>query len=503
MKEQEQSMLDKIPTLFTDSILNFYYWNKWDNGMVGAISDSTNSGEYRFYKAKLDVSGNIVKPEDMNPQHYELVATGIIGYWLHYRPNEDRLATFDIKQEKTFENIFITYTDLKYKKYKDFQEKNDPSSHRRNLEREFYTEVILPIEEELNIQTKALFPFIRPSERQLIGAIMDEYMLFLKTRKESYDKEKDENMVSDSELRVLKYLETYDDSVLGDMPDYEFNVICDDLEKGGYIKVAWIEGHVPEAAELLDRGKLYLRRLEEGQNIVKKKAAARRKRTETKSSVNKKKGKRDETANDKPILELVIEGSYSQQRERLYKALLEDNFIDNMDVDDVKLLKLPKGALNNAKKEEKEQLLFNAALSNTANDVRIVWKGFQKELGYFIDKLHSRGKLKNHGGGIWQVTRAKFLIRKKYFIDDEHTGGKTKYTEVVEIPEGAFNSHNFGKSHPKLDSIISKLFPTIGEEINEDFNKFANKEADEENNAGEKLSNGYKETSHGSTYKRG
>lgn len=497
-KEKEQGMLDKIPTLFTDSILNFYYWNRWDNGMVGAISDSTNSGEYRFYKAKLDASDNIVQPEDMTPNHYEIVATGIIGYWLHYRPNNDRLATFDIKQDQTFANIFKTYTDLKFNKYKDYHEKNDPSSHRRNLESEFYTEVILPVEEDLNKQTKALFPFICPSERKLIGAIMDEYMLYLKTQKESYYMEKDKIMVNISELRVLKYWETYDDSVLEGMPDYEFNVVCDDLEKGGYIRVAWIEGHIPEGAMILDRGKLYLRRLEEIQNN--KKPTARRNKSESKSSVKKKKAIKVKPEVHKPMLELVTNDPSGKISELLYKALLENNLIEHMDIDDVKLLKLPEDALIKVNREQKEQMLFNAALSKTPNDIRIVWKGYQKDLGYFIDNLHNRGIIINHGGRIWQVVRVKFQIRKTFYKVDEYTGKRIKDTDVIGLPKDAFNSHNFGKSNPRIDPIISKLFPTIEEEVNEDFRNYANTEAEEENDPGEKLSNGFTDISHGTTY---
>jgi DNA-binding PadR family transcriptional regulator len=48
------------------------------------------------------------------------------------------------------------------------------------------------------------------------------------------------------------------------LEEFEVNTILDNLEEKGYIHVAWIEDHKPEGVRLLDKGRVYLKQLEEG-----------------------------------------------------------------------------------------------------------------------------------------------------------------------------------------------------------------------------------------------
>ena len=70
------------------------------------------------------------------------------------------------------------------------------------------------------------------------------------------------------ELLVLRSIDTLNEFALEDLVDYEINTILDRLESEGYVKVAWVEGHSPEAVRLLDKGRAYLKQLEEGAGVI-------------------------------------------------------------------------------------------------------------------------------------------------------------------------------------------------------------------------------------------
>jgi DNA-binding PadR family transcriptional regulator len=70
------------------------------------------------------------------------------------------------------------------------------------------------------------------------------------------------------ELLVLRAIESGDDTKQEDLEEFEVTTILDTLEEKGYIQIAWIEGHSPEAVRLLDKGRVYLKHLEEGSVVV-------------------------------------------------------------------------------------------------------------------------------------------------------------------------------------------------------------------------------------------
>lgn len=71
------------------------------------------------------------------------------------------------------------------------------------------------------------------------------------------------------ELLVLRAIDSGDETKYEDLEEFEINTILDKLEGKGYIQVAWIEGHKPEAVRLLDKGRVYLKQLEEGSVVDK------------------------------------------------------------------------------------------------------------------------------------------------------------------------------------------------------------------------------------------
>ena len=497
MKELTEGMLDKIPTVFNTDII-LYISNTWANGKVGAITDGMNNCEFRFYKSEMNKLGNYEVSRNSTLENSPIVATGIIGYWLHHRPNNYRFATWNRKMDKPFDEIFMTYTEIKLNNFKDYLKKNDPSSRRRDLDREFYTEVIIPNEEKLNQQSKALFDYITSEERNLVGRIMDEYMLYLKEKMEEYETEELSKNAS-AELKVLKYWETKNDSVLGDMPDYEFNVVCDDLERGGYLYVAWVEGHVPEGARLLDRGKIYLRQLEAE---TKKKTATTTNGNSKQRSPHKKDEKKVNPDRAKCSFKLnvdekkidlfyrLLSGKDNKGKQLIDPDMMSHNDIKQIVGEDTEEYIKSINRTNNNKIDAKDIIeslnimLFKQVFLGQETDVRIIWRGDANELLYLIDKM-SKYKVKKREGyvllldrkkpgpKIWQLTRLRFMNGKERKVMDERTDKETLTNEPIEFDEDAFAAHNYPKDITRLNDIIDQIAPekfmNIEEEIQNDF----------------------------------
>ena len=188
MENKGLTLLDNIP----QTSHTYLYLERWANGKEGSITDSNGHGVYRFFPMKRDANGNRID-EQTNFDDYEtnpIVATGIIGYWLHYRRNKNRLASYTTwtkeDERKNTLKIFTDYTEDKLKQYID-REQDAPNGWRRDLEREFYTEFIIRNEKPLNKQTEALMEYITPSDRQMVREVMAEYMLFLEEKRKLFD----------------------------------------------------------------------------------------------------------------------------------------------------------------------------------------------------------------------------------------------------------------------------------------------------------------------------
>ena len=192
MDNNSKSLLDKIPQ---ESRFYYYFRGSWENGKEGSITDSNGHGIYRFFPLTKDADGNLIDAEIdfddyvTNP----IVATGIIGYWLHFRKNNDRLASYTTwtkdEERKNTLKIFNDYTEDKLKQYVE-REQYSPSSWRRDLVEEFYTDFIIRNEEPLNEQAKALFEYITKDDRKLVEEVIEEYMKYLEIKKAEYKKKK-------------------------------------------------------------------------------------------------------------------------------------------------------------------------------------------------------------------------------------------------------------------------------------------------------------------------
>ena len=192
MEDKIDCLLDMIPQ---ESHFYYYFRGRWANGKEGSITDSNGHGIYRFFPLTKDADGNRIDAE-IDFEDYvsnPVVAIGIVGYWLHYRKNNDRLASYTTwskdEERKNTLKIFNDYTEDKLKQYVE-REQYSPSSWRRDLEMEFYTDFIIRNEEPLNEQSKALFEYITKDDRKLVEEVIEEYMKYLKIKKAEYKKKK-------------------------------------------------------------------------------------------------------------------------------------------------------------------------------------------------------------------------------------------------------------------------------------------------------------------------
>ncbi len=176
----EQSVLDKISRAANTN----YFYDGWANGTIGSISDHTGKCIYRFHQAERDINGHLHVLSN-NDEDAPVVAVGIVAYWLHFRQNNNRLASLFGPDIKSIPQIFQDYTADRLRAYKKHHEQT-PSCWRSDFERDFYTHHIIPSERRLIKQSEALFEYITPDDRQLVRDVMREYILYLQQIRDTY-----------------------------------------------------------------------------------------------------------------------------------------------------------------------------------------------------------------------------------------------------------------------------------------------------------------------------
>ena len=253
------SYLECFPTT-----INEYSEYTWQNDEYGAmilevVKDDLSVDEYFFGYANMEGEegerNKRIWQERANKKMHLIcsgrpILFGIAAYWiLHHKGI-------------AITNLYENYLRDKIDAYKRKHEQ-EVSSRKRNIELDFYANYIVPKEIEKNRMSKEIFDYITPQETKQLKEIMGDFIDYLK------EKRTEMGYVENPQLKVLRYLDSGDKSVLEDMPDFEFNTICTELEKGGYIKVAWVEGHVPEDVKLLDKGRFYMEQLEK-EGVAKK-----------------------------------------------------------------------------------------------------------------------------------------------------------------------------------------------------------------------------------------
>lgn len=427
--EMEPSVLNRI------SANNWgNYFEGWRNRKKGAIAQE--NGIYRFIEQIHGKSGMLDsvhhKTED-NP----VVAVGIVAYWLMFKQGKDlilqRLTKYDYIPDSTKE-MFDSYTMERFHQFKKANRDN-PDAWEWDWDFEFYTKYIIPHEMELNKLSEALFDYISDDDIQLVRSVMNNYIKYLKKvrQKKGYH-------VS-PELLVLRSLADSNEFMLEDLEDFEINTVLDQLEKGGYIKAAWIEGHRPEAIRLLDKGRTYLKQLESTKQDV----VSPVKKGGNKGQTSIKLPKPKVTKNTNSFTKLTFtckelkDDPFMVQRLGLFYDLLFEHFVAS------------KEEKRNIEREKIKKLFIGKPLKE---DEKITWKGAKKELSYFFRKF--RKHLVYSRAGFWDIVASHFIIETE---GKKIIQGKKKVRHVAISADSLQSTTEKPKEDmkKKLDDIIMTL----------------------------------------------
>lgn len=299
-----ESVIDKI------SANNIrYYYEGWRNGKHGSICQTM--GIYRFVEMAYVKSGildDVNKNEEDNP----IVAKGIVAYWLQFNSRMDtvikRLTKYNCEIPKDIREQFDNYTQIRFEQFRR-EHRDDPETWDWDWDREFYANAIIPHEIAFNKQSEALFDYISDSDIALVRSVMNSYIKYLKKIRT------EKGYLVNPELLVLRAIATGDSTKQEDLEEFEVNTILDNLEEKGYIHVAWIEGHKPEGVRLFDKGRVYLKQLEEGRVVV-----------ETKSIVTPQQQPKDGTAEIPPQTPHIPQTPKGSGQEEIEEEEWDDTF---------------------------------------------------------------------------------------------------------------------------------------------------------------------------------
>ena len=173
-----------------------------------------------------------------------------------------RLTKYNCEIPKDIREQFANYTQIRFEQFRQ-EHRDDPKTWDWDWEYEFYVNTIIPHEIAFNKESEALFDYISDSDIELVRGVMNSYIKYLKKIRT------EKGYQVNPELLVLRAIDSGDETKYEDLEEFEINTILDKLEGKGYIQVAWIEGHKPEAVRLLDKGRVYLKQLEEGSVVDK------------------------------------------------------------------------------------------------------------------------------------------------------------------------------------------------------------------------------------------
>lgn len=218
----------------------------WANGQRGTMCYEGIKSDEMYYSF-LEMPNGMDEKKEAYILRFGLhglpVAVGIVAAWIRGRP-------FVMT-----EDLFEKYAQ-KHKHYYIVKNRSNPDSTAKLLESEGYLACIEAERRNIHISYN-VFDFVSEDEQRLLRALITNYLLYLYKKADRMD------IYKEAELRVLQHLTNDTNELMPEgMKDWEFNAVCDRLEKEGCVRVAWIEGHRAEAVMLLDAGRMRLRELE-------------------------------------------------------------------------------------------------------------------------------------------------------------------------------------------------------------------------------------------------
>lgn len=175
-KTMSESLLERISVSYSQAIIT----DRWKNGKVGKIVDITRNGNYRFVDYLTDINGlpkirhRSIEEELLCP----VIATGIIGYWLHN------------KDSQGIKNLFDRYFTLKCAQYEKLHE-GDDDAWVRDLKNEFILREHIPSEKDAIKTSEFIFEYLTEEDNKRIKRVAENYLKYARAKRK--------------ELRLLEY----------------------------------------------------------------------------------------------------------------------------------------------------------------------------------------------------------------------------------------------------------------------------------------------------------
>lgn len=164
-----------------------------------------------------------------------------------------------------------------------------------------------------------------------------------------------------TEIKVLKHLQNNPkDLCPRGMEKWEVNVTLDKLEKQGCVRVAWVEGHDAEAAEINDNGRMYLKALQYETDM------------ETMERFEKKRKENSDRFGNRIFSRQILPGTNSEitRLQAEIKRLEQENAELKARVVELEA--------KSKKKYNKDEVI---------NDLKFIFKGNQQYIEQFLDQI--------------------------------------------------------------------------------------------------------------------
>lgn len=269
-----------IDNIYVPGINNCFI--KWENGKNGAISDIDSNCILRFLETNSEQT-HYKYNEQERKEKSEIVASGIVAWWLFYRRTE------------AVSDIFENYYQMRFKQYKDKREK-EADSWKCNFEKEFLFNHCLTQEQTCVNTSQALFKYVSEEDGIQIQNVTNNYWEFVENKKlQIYiTKHMDSEELSNLEYKILGILAEHGKEIDSNLKDsYQINDFFEediyteaeireasiDMQAKGWI-TCFIEYKKRENLgpaywhKLLDKGRIALR------NHIKKEKESQTKKTQ-------------------------------------------------------------------------------------------------------------------------------------------------------------------------------------------------------------------------------
>lgn len=167
-------MTDTLLNKISKSSNNTIITDTWLTGQTGGIVDIKGDYVFRFINFVNNGELHHKHTTEDNKLTCPIVATGLVGFWLHR------------KDDIGIKDIFEAYFKLRLEQYVNIH-KYDDDAWERDLQKEFICHHHIPSEKNLIKESEALFAYITESDQKKVMSVSSNYLKFARTkRKELY-----------------------------------------------------------------------------------------------------------------------------------------------------------------------------------------------------------------------------------------------------------------------------------------------------------------------------